>query len=63
MIEYANKYYVSGLPTIPEQFKKDTKYIKDMSKLGKDKFNKPLKGGYEGVGLIAEDELDGDGDM
>lgn len=116
VIDYANKYYVSGLPTIPLQFKKDTKetqskndtfkcwfeenaitndaglrvaekdiidrsgmhpklvregmtrlgykYVKDMSKLGKDKFNKPLKGGYEGVGLIAEDddELD-DGDM
>ena len=38
------------------------KYTKDMSKMGKDKFNKPLKGGYEGVGLIAEDE-EGGGDM
>jgi phage/plasmid-associated DNA primase len=115
VIEYANKYYVDGLPLIPEQFKKDTKetqskndlfkcwfeenaitndaglrvaekdiidrsgmhpklvregmtrlgykYVKDMSKLGKDKFNKPLKGGYEGVGLIAEDDDELDGDM
>jgi len=116
VIVYANKYYASGLPPIPEQFKKDTKetqskndlfkcwfeenaiitndagllvaektiidrsgmtpklvregmgrlgykYEKDMSKLGKDKFNKTMKGGYVGVGLIAEDDDVLDGDM
>ena len=112
VMEYAHKYIAHGLPSIPDQFKRDTKatqnandefkcwfeenklpdgaglrvaekelidrsglhpkkvregmtrlgfkYNKDLSKMGKDKYSKSYKGGYEGVGLVAEEIPDDD---
>jgi phage/plasmid-associated DNA primase len=112
VIDYANKYYKSGLPSIPQQFKNDTKetqssndefgkwfsenceldptgrvaekaimarcemtsklvregmsrkglvYNKDLSKMGVDQYNKPYKGGYVGIKMIALEEEEYDG--
>lgn len=43
--------------------RKGYKYNKDLSGLGKDSFNKPYKGGYEGCCLKPDDEVDEEEDM
>lgn len=111
VIDYANKYYVSGIPPIPQQFKNDAKetqesndmfgmwfsencnlepnnriaektimfhcemssklvregmlrkglvYNKDLSKMGLDQYGKPYKGGYVGVNMNEQNNLDSD---
>lgn len=38
--------------------RKGFKYIKDLSKMGKDDFNKAYKGGFEGVAYIKEEDIE-----